>query len=520
MTVAETNPIANEPDDYPQNGSGVKHRPPNDIIAAEYAVINACLYADQTTVDNATSTGLLPEHFTNVAYGHIWRAMQDVAAAGHNPEPVLIADQLAHNQVDGIGVAFLVQLTLDGPAAYRSNIAAYAEIVIDRRHRTTAITSLIAAIDQIRLGGQPLPLISRIIEHLPAPPGDDLFHPWTPAELLAADTGFTWLVEGMYAQPTYGMTAGESKTAKTTIGVITQMAIAAGLPVLGRFNIRQPRPVVVYIGEGGRIPHTRLLARVAEAMGIDWQDLPIHPRYEVAPINSDRFQHSLRRDLDTINPGLVVIDPYYAFHGSTADSKNLHEEAEVLNAASSVCVEADAVLDITNHFNRNEGKGLRRITMAGGAEWVDTWRLVEHREPADIDNGQLQLRLEIGSRQWGGSVWDLDLNLGRFLPDIGLYDGPISWDLRRPGKPVDSRVDTVLTAVENAPYAYTKEELAKLVGGRADDARKLVDHLENGTKQITPKLVIRHDTLGRERKTWAYGPTPRPAPDDASQEEE
>lgn len=340
-----------------------------------------------------------------------------------------------------------------------------------------------------------------------------LFHDWTPAELLDADTTFNWLIEGMYAMPTYGMTAGESKTAKTTVGAITEMSLAAGIPVFGHFEVPKPRAVIIYVGEGGRIPHTRLLARVAQALGIDWRDLPIYPRYEIANITSPRFQATLERDLEKYEPGLVVVDPYYAFHGAKADAKNLHEEAEVLNLLSSRCTEANAVLDITNHFNRGDGKGLRRITMAGGAEWVDTWRLLEHREPPDIDHGQFKLRLEIGSRQWGGTTWDLNISLGVFQPKLGLYDGSIAWELTRPGKQSnDPRVDRVIDAVTENPFTYTKEELAKRIGGRATEARQLVDFLERAHR-ITPKLVKRPDSAGRNRDHWCYGITDRPEAD-------
>lgn len=345
-----------------------------------------------------------------------------------------------------------------------------------------------------------------------------LFRDWTPAELLAADTGFTWLVEGMYATPTYGMTAGESKTAKSTIGAITQMCVAAGEPVLGQFKVPKARPVVVYVGEGGRIPHTRLMTRISEAMGVPWRDLPIYPRHEIAAIMSPRFQATLARDLEKYEPGLVVIDPYYAFHGSSADSRNLHEEAEVLNAVSAVCVEAGAVLDITHHFNRGEGKGLRRITMAGGAEWVDTWRLLEHREQPDVDNGRFQLRLEIGSRQWGGSAWDIDLNLGRFQPELGLYDGPITWQIRRPGTNPNNADAAILDAVAAEPLTYTKEELARRAGGRLTDARHRIEALTT-RKLILPELTDRPNSAGQNRKVWTYRPGDVPAPDDTNTEE-
>ena len=166
------------------------------------------------------------------------------------------------------------------------------------------------------------------------------------------------------------------------------------------------------------------------AMGVSPNDLDLHPSFDVAPISSPMFQESLERDLYEIGPALVTLDPLYIFHGMVTRASDLHQEGALLSQLSRPCTDAGASLLVVNHFNQGgSGMSLKRITMAGSGEWADSWLLLAHREGRDVDAGSFRLTLEVGSRQWGGATWDLDLNIGHFNEDTGTHDGEITWDL-------------------------------------------------------------------------------------------
>jgi len=260
----------------------------------------------------------------------------------------------------------------------------------------------------------------------------DLFRRWTMAELLAEPDEFEWLVRGLLAQPTYGQIAGEMKTLKSYIAGFLAVGMAGGVPIFDRFTPNGARPVLAYVGEGGRSLWTRRIRRICSSMGVDPGDLDLHPIFDVAPIPSMVFQESLRRDLDHLGPALVTLDPLYTYHGTATRASDLHQEGALLNLLSGPCVEAGASLLAVNHMNQTgSGMSLKRITMAGSGEWADSWLLLEHRDTPDVENGVFRLTLEIGSRQWGGTTWDLDLDIGRFDMDTGSHDGQITWDLNR-----------------------------------------------------------------------------------------
>lgn len=340
----------------------------------------------------------------------------------------------------------------------------------------------------------------------------DLFRRWTMPELLDADRSFRWHARGLLVAPTYGFIGGEKKTLKTYVGTMVGIGMATGEPIFGRFQVDDPGAVVNYVGEGGRVPYTRRLERVAAAMGVNPRDMPFHPAFEVAPISSDVFTESLRRDLSDLGPALVMIDPLYAYHGAGTNASNLYEEGALLSRLSGPCMDAGASCMVVSHFNKTgQGRGLDRITQVGGQEWSDTWLLLSHRATPDVANGRFQLLLEVGSRQWGGSTWELDLDVGRFDVDLGEFDGSITWDIRRHAERAPDDEAKVIALVAASPFQLTREELAKGAGGNLQKARALVSTLEN-RGAIVQKRVTRVRSDGKPNAVWAFGPS-EPASD-------
>lgn len=344
-------------------------------------------------------------------------------------------------------------------------------------------------------------------------PPDDLFRAWTPGELLDAERTFRWRVRGMLVHPTYGMLAGERKTLKSYLATFVNLAVAAGVPVFDHFTVDQAVPVVTYVGEGGRVPYTRRIERVAAAMGVDLRHLPLRLSFDIAPITSEIFRETLQRDLREMEPGLVTLDPLYAFHGPATNAANLFEEGALLSGLSAPCVDAGASLLVLSHFNKTgTGRGLDRITQAGGQEWSDSWVLLSHREAPDVAAGRFRLLLEIGSRQWGGTEWDLDLNVGRFDVDLGEFDGDITWELRRHegGGDGSERKEAILRRLTAAPWALTKEQACQGISGSGTEVRSCFDLLDEGGQIASALVAGTEGTRQVKRWRWATANEPRP----------
>lgn len=408
-----------------------------------------------------------------------------------------------------------------------------------RIHATLVATSLRPIARSVRMAE---PTLGKdIAEHLgagrtleqlhyedPPPPAEDapdlLFRRWTTKELLGTDLTLRWTVQGALIHPTYGQIAGAMKTLKSYVGMFLDLAIATGTPFLGHFPVERAGPVVAYIGEGGRIPYTRRLQRVASAMGVHLQDAMLEVTFDVAPILSERFTESLNRDLEQLEPVLVHPDPLYAYHGTDTKASDLHQEGHLLSSASALCGSHGASLLFTNHFNQTgSGSGLQRITQAGSGEWVDSWLLTSHRDTPDVDNGRFKLLLEIGSRQWGGTTWELDLDIGHLDPETGTHDGDITWELRRHAAPPPKEDRTsvaVLEVLSDCPFELTKTGVVEKVGGNRDLTRNAFEALRQEGQIRMRNLPRIEGGRAVNRDVWALSTSiapdelrPNPAPD-------
>lgn len=255
---------------------------------------------------------------------------------------------------------------------------------------------------------------------------------WSMGELMSSDLTINWLVKNVLCTPTYGQIAGEMKTLKTYLSQYLALAVSTGRPFLGKFPVDKPGPVVIFVGEGGRIPWSRRMPRIAKSVGIDdLREAAIYSAFQTVPLLSPAFKNTIEDALERINPVLTIIDPYYAFHGTDTNSASVHEEGALLTAVAAPFIEHESNLLIVNHYNKTAGgRNVKRITMAGSGEWVDSWIFTEEREASNLNSGDFYIRAEFGSRQWGGRKWEIDFNIGGADPMGMESDDPISFELR------------------------------------------------------------------------------------------
>ncbi|MFZ2057017.1 MAG: AAA family ATPase [Acidimicrobiales bacterium] len=332
------------------------------------------------------------------------------------------------------------------------------------------------------------------------------FKLWTPQDLLDNNVPPVWTIKRLVISPTYGMLAGPEKALKSYIAQFIAVGAAGGVPVLGHFEVPEAVAVLMFVGEGGRLPYTRRLKRIAAAYGVNLADLPLFTSFDVASTQSDVFQHGFVQHLKDHRPAITIIEPYYAFHGTASEGKMLYEEGDQLVWLSHTAEEYGSSLIIGNHYNQTgSGSGLRRITGAGPAEWSDSWWIVEKDENrSDVTTGHFELAFEVGSRQWGATNWDLTVDLGPFDDDTMDNEGDIAWMVKRSsGKRSGSSgtADFILNLVTQHPFEFTKTQIVNACGGKkaaaGDDFRamgltgKIEMHTvkrQEGSRQVTREV--------------------------------
>lgn len=241
-----------------------------------------------------------------------------------------------------------------------------------------------------------------------------------------------WHARGLLCRPTHGELAGGEKTLKSYLGTVIDVGLGAGLPILGRFHVDRAQKVLAFPGEGGEAGHLRRVGRICHAYGISPRDLDGRYRYVVdtAPVTSLTFRGTLADELDSFQPDLVHPDPWYAFAPTEVDARNLYEQGRALNDVGALVASGGATLLFNNHFNQTgNGGGLQRISMAGHAEWCDSWLLVSHRTAPDVAAGRFRLKMVVGSRQWGGAEYHVDFDIGRWDDELNDHVGALRWNV-------------------------------------------------------------------------------------------
>jgi hypothetical protein len=330
-----------------------------------------------------------------------------------------------------------------------------------------------------------------------------------------------WLVRGVWPRKSFGPMGGAKKTLKSYNLLSVAVAVASGAPLFGEFEVVSPGPVVFYVGEGGQAPFQRRLQAIAHAYGVDLRDLPLHAVFEVGALDGQDFTDALKRNMDDLQPELVIVDPLYAFHPSGIEAQNLYERGRMLAGVSSL-VANDTALIIADHFRKTGNQGaldLDSIAQSGMSQWADSWILQNHREPVDLATGSYRLEVEFGSRQWGGSRWDLDWQLPAFGQlEEGEQDAGVSWAIRRTTDGDGSQAkgqrrsrgtkrSEILTAIRSNPFQFTQNQLVEAVGGNRGAVKKELARLEEDGHVVTDHIAATEGN-GRQVARLRYGIAP------------
>lgn len=130
-----------------------------------------------------------------------------------------------------------------------------------------------------------------------------------------------WLVEGLVAEQAVGCIGGIPKTGKTWLGLDLAVAVAAGVPALGRFSVDHPGPVLVYTAEDPAPEVRDRVAGIAAAAGIELASLDLGVIHEpVLRLDLDADRNRLDATLAVTKPRLLLLDPLVRLHRGDENS--------------------------------------------------------------------------------------------------------------------------------------------------------------------------------------------------------
>lgn len=143
--------------------------------------------------------------------------------------------------------------------------------------------------------------------------------------------GVSWLVSDWLPDKSITFLVSPPESYKTWILLDLAVSVSAGVPFLGQFEVAQPGPTLIIQQEDSHAGLTDRLALIAEQKlravpnldGNEWSvpvipDIPIyiHPDRQLR-FGNKKVIEELERQIETIKPKVIMIDPLYSTTDST-----------------------------------------------------------------------------------------------------------------------------------------------------------------------------------------------------------
>ncbi|WP_181435480.1 AAA family ATPase [Curtobacterium sp. MCPF17_051] len=319
------------------------------------------------------------------------------------------------------------------------------------------------------------------------------------AELATEPEPMQWLVRSVWPVGAYGVYGGAKKTLKSYMLMALAVAVASGYPFLGRFEVPDPRPVLLYLAEGGRQNAQRRLQSIAASMNVDLGTLPLSAVFDAAPIGSEELSAAVTRDVADLAPGLVVLDALYHFHAAGVEAQNLYERGPMLAELQRLVVGPDRALIVADHFSKSASQtrdlDLNSISQSGVAEWSHSWGLARHREAPRLREGEFRLQVQFAGRDGYGQDYDIDWSMGRLGAD-GLHEGPLEVLVRDQGGDL---ITTSADRVRAAILRLLKDEPLQHSKSNVEERVKDQEHVGGGTVRAAWNVLETEERIAWEK---------------------
>jgi hypothetical protein len=177
------------------------------------------------------------------------------------------------------------------------------------------------------------------------------------AELPSDEIAERWLVEQLWCSNSVGVIGGAPKCAKTWLGLDIALSVATGTPCLGKYNVPERGPVLVYLAEDALRAVRERVDGMARHRGLDLEEVEIHViTAPVLRLDQDRDSTRLWETARRLRPRLLLLDPLVRLHG--IDENRAGEVAELLGYFRSLQRELGLSVLLVHHTRKNVGEGV------------------------------------------------------------------------------------------------------------------------------------------------------------------
>lgn len=203
------------------------------------------------------------------------------------------------------------------------------------------------------------------------------------AEIAAPVDTEPWLVHSLWPLAAVGLLAGPPKVTKTWLALDLAISVSSGTPCLGRFEVRGPGPVLLYLAEDS-LPSVRArIEGICQHRGLGLAQANLH--FITTPalrLDRDEDKQRLFATVELIRPRLLLLDPLVRIH---ACDENDAGAVSALLATLRQLQRAYDVAIVLVHHTRKNGRGPQGYALRGSGDlyaWGDAYAYLTRRDKA------------------------------------------------------------------------------------------------------------------------------------------
>jgi hypothetical protein len=194
-----------------------------------------------------------------------------------------------------------------------------------------------------------------------------------------------WLVESLWTQQAVGILCAQPKSGKSWLALDFAVSVASGTPVLDRFPVPDPGPVLVFPAEDAVTVVRDRLAGICRHRGVDFTTLEVWLiDSSVLRLDAPGDCESLEETVAAYQPRLLILDPLIRLHQS--DENSATEIAKILSFLRHVQRKYETAIMLIHHA-RKHGTGDPGLGLRGSTElraWSDTNLYIRYRRGQEL----------------------------------------------------------------------------------------------------------------------------------------
>lgn len=177
------------------------------------------------------------------------------------------------------------------------------------------------------------------------------------SDLESAPPERRWLVDSLWARAGVGIIGGPPKACKSWLGLDLALSVASNTPCLGRFEVRDSGPVLVYLAEDGLSSVKQRLLGLCRHRSIDLARIPVDViTASSLRLDLERDRARLDHTLRACRPRLLLLDPFVRLH--RIDENSAGDVSALLAFLREMQREHDVAIAVVHHARKNGPAGM------------------------------------------------------------------------------------------------------------------------------------------------------------------